>query len=85
MKSLRAFRVHHDLSTALELRARELGYPSVSALILALCRKDIYEREEHGKAQQWTALSWDKQDRIDGELLGHQRTHQSKPKAKAKA
>lgn len=71
MKTPTTFKFHPDLKQALHMRAQQLGYPSISALITALCREDLYQQADHGKARKWARLPWAKQDQVDMELLVH--------------
>lgn len=71
MKTPTTFKFHPDLKQALQMRAQQLGYPSISALITALCRADLYQQADHGKARKWARLPWAKQDQVDMELLVH--------------
>ena len=65
----KTFRLSHALSDALELRAKELGYKSATALIEALARYDCLCRSRHGVTTQWAKLSEVDQDTLDAKLL----------------
>lgn len=65
----RTFRLSHALSDAIELRAKELDYPSATALIEALARYDCLCRSSHGVTTAWAKLSEMDQDALDGKLL----------------
>lgn len=65
----RAFRLSHSLGDALDLRAKELGYRSATALIEALARYDCLCRSSHGVTTQWAKLSGVEQDQLDEKLL----------------
>ena len=65
----RTFRLSHALSDALELRAKECGYTSATALIEALARYDCLCRSRHGVTTQWAKLSEVDQDTLDSKLL----------------
>lgn len=63
-------RLSHDLFDACALRAKELGYPSVTALIEALIRYDCLTRSKHGVTINWSRLPPLDQDSLDSRLLG---------------
>ena len=65
----RTFRLSHALSDALELRAKECGYTSATALIEALARYDCLCRSRHGVTSKWAELSDVEQDTLDAKLL----------------
>ena len=65
----KTFRLSHALADALELRAKELGYKSATALIEALARYDCLCRSSHGVTRAWANLSDVDQDALDAKLL----------------
>jgi hypothetical protein len=65
----KTFRLSHALADALDLRARELGYASATALVEALARYDCLCRSRHGVTKQWAALTPVQQDDLDSRLL----------------
>lgn len=65
----KTFRLSHSLADALELRARELGYSSATALVEALARYDCLCRSRHGVTRQWAQLTPVQQDDLDARLL----------------
>ena len=66
----KTFRLSHSLADALELRAKELGYASATALVEALARYDCLCRSSHGVTKQWAELTPVEQDELDARLLG---------------
>lgn len=65
----KTFRIGHDLADAMDLRAKELGYPSGTDLIKALIRYDTLCQSAHGVTTQWAKLSLTEQDELDSRLL----------------
>ncbi len=65
----KTFRLSHALADALDLRAKELGYGSATALVEALARYDCLCRSRHGVTKQWAALPPVQQDDLDSRLL----------------
>jgi hypothetical protein len=65
----KTIRLSHDLADAGSLRAKELGYESVTALIEGLLRYDCLCRSSHGVTTQWAKLTGAQQDEIDGKML----------------
>ncbi|WP_395741163.1 hypothetical protein [Prosthecobacter sp.] len=65
----KTFRLSHALADALELRAKELGYGSATALVEALARYDCLCRSRHGVTKQWSQLTPTEQDDLDARLL----------------
>jgi hypothetical protein len=65
----KTFRLSHALADALELRAKELGYGSATALVEALARYDCLCRSRHGVTKQWAQLTPTDQDDLDARLL----------------
>ncbi|WP_395753783.1 hypothetical protein [Prosthecobacter sp.] len=65
----KTFRLSHALADALELRAKELGYGSATALVEALARYDCLCRSRHGVTRQWAQLPPAEQDDLDARLL----------------
>ncbi|WP_395746639.1 hypothetical protein [Prosthecobacter sp.] len=66
----KTFRLSHSLADALELRSKELGYASATALVEALARYDCLCRSGHGVTKQWAELTPVQQDELDARLLG---------------
>lgn len=65
----KTFRLSHALSDAIELRAKQRGYPSATALIEALARYDCLCASTHGVTTKWAKLSPEEQDALDAKLL----------------
>lgn len=65
----RTIRLSHALADAMELRAKELGYPSATALVEALARYDCLCRSSHGVTKNWALLTPVQQDALDAKLF----------------
>lgn len=66
----KTFRLSHALADAIELRAKQRGYPSATALIEALARYDCLCQSTHGVTTKWAKLPEVDQDELDAKLLG---------------
>lgn len=65
----KSFRLSYDLATALELRAKRLGYASLSDMMKGLGRYDVLCQSSHGVTLEWSKLSLPEQDELDAKLL----------------
>lgn len=65
----KTIRLSHDLADAGSLRARALGYDSVTALIEGLLRYDCLTQSSHGVTVKWSRLPDGQQDEIDAKML----------------
>lgn len=63
-------RLSHALADALALRAKELGYKSMTALVESLARYDVLCRSKHGVTKGWADdLTAEEQDLLDAKLF----------------
>jgi hypothetical protein len=58
-----------DLDEAIRMRARSLGYPSVSAYLKGLARYDMLVQGPHTLTLPWSTLPLAQQDEIDAKVL----------------
>ena len=63
-----------DLDEAVKLRAKNLGYASLSAYIKGLMRYDLMVQGQHVITRPYSHLRLEEQDQIDGKLLGLTKT-----------
>ncbi|WP_038164863.1 hypothetical protein [Verrucomicrobium sp. BvORR106] len=69
MSKPRTVRFPEALGEALEIRAKQLGYASLSDYIKALVRYDLTVQGPHEATLPWSKLSPSEQDKIDENLL----------------
>ncbi len=62
-------RLSHALCDAGAIRAKELGYTTLTALIEGLLRYDCLTRSKHGVTICWAKLSPVDQDSLDAKLF----------------
>lgn len=65
----RSVKLPHDLIDACERRARDLGYPSLNAYVIALMRYDLMVRGPHHVTLPIARMPLAEQDNIDARLL----------------
>ena len=70
MSTPRTVRFPDALFQAIEIRAKQAGYASLSDYIKGLARYDLIVQGEHEVTLPWGRLSLTEQDKVDERLLG---------------